>query len=186
MKIVIFGDSITNGYDYSDHSSSTLLKESIEKASADRISVNLQGVNGENTTDCLVRIPRVLAENADKVLVFFGANDAAKHDPTTIEQFRENLAQIVEQIGADRVILLTPPYHDDRYQRDDRSNSLVENYAAVTKAVAKSYQLPLIDVYSAMTVDSNPNVWLQHDGLHFSPLGYEKLGQLIADSLISE
>ena len=183
MKIVIFGDSITNGYDHVDHSSSLLLKEAVEKVAQHEVEVILQGVNGENTADALKRVGKVLAEQADKVLVFFGANDAANHVPVTPEQFHANLTRIVQQIGTDKAVLLTPPYHNDDCGVDKRSNRFVERFGAETKAVAEQFNLPLIDIYQAMRASEQANAWLQADGFHISTFGYEQLGQVIVKAL---
>ena len=189
VKIVIFGDSITNGYNSETGLSRPILKAQIESQAAtlkafqqNPLMVNLQGVNGDITPNALLRLDRVLAQKADAVLIFFGANDSAKHRGVSKLDFEQNLRQMIQQIGPERVILLTPPYHDDRYDKLRRSNAQVQAYGQVTKQLAETFQLPLIDVFAAMAANQ-PLDWLQADGLHFSEIGYQNLATLIVRSL---
>ncbi len=183
MKIVIFGDSITNGYDHTDHSASNVLKEMTEtaaKLAGLDLEVELQGVNGETTTAGLRRVSRVIDAKADKVLIFFGANDSATYEPLTEADFLTNLSDLTEKIGAEHVILLTPPWHDDRFESGIRGNDFLTAFGKQTKRCAVQFSLPVIDVFAAMEADE-PVKWLQADGLHFSKVGYEKLGKLIVN-----
>lgn len=186
-KVVIFGDSITNGYDALNHTSSPILKETTEHSAHHqhlKLSVVLQGMNGQTTREGLKRVEEVCAVQADKVLLFFGANDAAAHHKMAAVDFLTNLSNLTEKIGAEKVVLLTPPWHDDRFDKLRRSNKRLQEFRKQVLRVAQDYNLPVIDVFTAMQVDE-PVKWLQSDGLHFSRLGYEKLGRLIVNNLVN-
>ncbi|MCL2676759.1 MAG: GDSL-type esterase/lipase family protein [Streptococcaceae bacterium] len=182
MKIVIFGDSITNGYYRIGPSATTLLKDGIEQLNPE-IEVTLKGINGQTTADGLQRMDDILEQHADKVLMFFGANDAAYYVPITSVDYEKNLCQMVEKIGKDKVILMTSPYCNETLGDGTRKNSYVIRYVSQSKQVAQKYDLPLIDVYQAMINQKNPDSWLQSDGLHFSEWGYENLARLIVATL---
>jgi hypothetical protein len=49
----------------------------------------------------------------------------------------------------------------------------------VAQEVGAAHNLPVIDLYKAMTVYPGTDEFLQADGLHFSQVGYELLGALI-------
>ena len=186
MKIVILGDSITSGYDSLSGTSSPILKKKIEQIAQQKsfdLEVNLQGKNGETTQDALKRVQPVLDAQADKVLIFFGANDSAKHRNVSPQQFLTNLSNLTDQIGSQKVVLLTPPWHNDHYDRLRRSNQFLLEYRTQTLAVADQFQLPVIDVFRQMEI-AQPETWLQNDGLHFSETGYERLADLIVQSLM--
>lgn len=182
MKIVIYGDSITNGYNHVTKQSLPILKEKIE-AQNQSVTVNLQGVNGDVTSHALQRLDKVLAQQADKVFIFFGANDSAKHHDISPDDFRENLLTMIRAITPEKVVLLTPPYHDDTKDSERRSNYQIETYAQVTIKLSQSLKIPLINVYQTMKEAPDVLDWLQTDGLHFSEIGYQHLSQMILKQL---
>ncbi|MDR0298298.1 MAG: GDSL-type esterase/lipase family protein, partial [Streptococcaceae bacterium] len=109
MKITIFGDSITNGYTTGNEN---YLKERIEEKRPD-IQVALHGINGDDTYGSQYRIKYVQAENADLNFVFFGANDASPYHLIRPDEYQANLTKIVTALGADKTVLLTPPYYNE-------------------------------------------------------------------------
>ncbi|MDR0299983.1 MAG: GDSL-type esterase/lipase family protein, partial [Streptococcaceae bacterium] len=110
FKITIFGDSITNGYGMGKRD--RILKERIEEKRPD-ISVALHGINGEDSYDALYRIKYVQEEKADLNFVFFGANDASPYHLIRPNEYQANLTKIVTELGADKTVLLTPPYYNE-------------------------------------------------------------------------
>jgi lysophospholipase L1-like esterase len=146
-------------------------------------NIFLEGECGDDTDGGVRRLRLVTRHNPDKVFVFFGANDAAEYCPVTPKKFAANLSKIISTLGAEKTVIITPPYCDEEVL-DFRTNEQVETYRDVAAEVAKSNSTQLIDLYEKMTSSVNPNSLLQPDGLHFSIKGYDLLTNLIADNIL--
>ncbi|MDH6363881.1 lysophospholipase L1-like esterase [Enterococcus sp. PF1-24] len=176
-KIVLFGDSITGGY--LNYQNSDILTEMTAKHLSnmgfpDNQWVN-HGVNGETSRDALRRLATIAAENADLVVVFFGDNDIID-EKVAVAEYQANLQKIVEQLGADKVLLVGPTYIRSVDQ------SLLQQYVAAAEAVGKE-TVSFLNMYQHMTVYPGVNEFLQTDGLHLSEAGYDLLSSLIARDL---
>ena len=175
-KIVLFGDSITAGY--LDEAVSPVLvdlvKRDIDAMGLEEVAVINAGMPGDTTEDGLKRLNKeVLIEKPDEVVIFFGANDASLDRNITVATFRENLETMIQ-----KVILITPPYADSG-RRPERPQTRIKELVKVAQEVGAAHNLPVIDLYKAMTVYPGTDEFLQADGLHFSQVGYELLGALI-------
>lgn len=181
MKIVCFGDSITAGYNNESEKAriSPIIKKKLRTLGS-RDEIILHGVCGEDTNDGLKRLSKVMAENADYTIIFFGANDAANHHAVSPKEFYKNIQVMVENLGTQKIILVTPPYHNDQVENENRSNDLVQLYREQALQVATDFRLPVIDLFSEM--NGNDELLLK-DGLHFSESGYELLTRLIDGKL---
>lgn len=180
-KIVLFGDSITAGY--LDEAVSPVLvdlvKRDIAAMGLEEVAVINAGMPGDTTEDGLKRLNKeVLIEKPDEVVIFFGANDASLDRNITVATFRENLETMIHEIGSEKVILITPPYADSG-RRPERPQTRIKELVKVAQEVGAAHNLPVIDLYKAMTVYPGTDEFLQADGLHFSQVGYELLGSLI-------
>ncbi|WP_255514219.1 MULTISPECIES: GDSL-type esterase/lipase family protein [unclassified Lactococcus] len=185
----MFGDSITNGYGYQSASASQILKEKCELLASQNglaLDVRLHGLNGDTSQRAMERLPLVLKEEADRVFIFFGANDSANYEPISPVSFYRYLEDMVEQIGPKKVVLITPPYHNDKFEPDLRNNKNLLRYGEQTKAVGQAQNVPVLDLHATMSALTDPNLCLQADGLHFSELGYEVLSELMVQFLIKE
>ena len=170
-KIVLFGDSITAGYLEEAVSPVLvdLVKRDIAAMGLEEVAVINAGMPGDTTEDGLKRLNKeVLIEKPDEVVIFFGANDASL----------ENLETMIHEIGSEKVILITPPYADSG-RRPERPQTRIKELVKVAQEVGAAHNLPVIDLYKAMTVYPGTDEFLQADGLHFSQVGYELLGALI-------
>ncbi|GLC36212.1 hypothetical protein PLESTB_001368000 [Pleodorina starrii] len=145
---------------------------------------------------------------AGKVLfatVFFGANDAARleahgnssrqHVP--LDEYRSNLEEIVSYVkatGVERVLIITPPPVSDKLRKAKQIRQMGEQardwpldrtfdhsgeYSKAAAAVAKELGLPCLDLFSILQKEDNWEEKYLNDGLHFTPLGQEKLGHLV-------
>lgn len=182
IKIAIFGDSITAGWN--GQAATNILKRELESALTNQFGLSAEiilfGVPGNDTNDAIKRIEPVKSVNADYNIVFFGANDASAHHEVTIADFQVNLDLIIAKLAGE-VILITPPaVNEQQLNVADRNNQNIEAYRAVTLAVAEKHHLPIIDLYQQMIVYPGTNEFLQADGLHFTKVGYELLAFLIA------
>lgn len=180
-KLVLFGDSITAG-DFGEAASpilTNMVKEDLVAQGYNDISIVNAGIPGDTSVGGLRRLENdVLAVDPDYVVIFFGANDCSESHPITAEDYRNNLSQMIEQIGEEKVILLTPPFVDAARQ-PSRQDEEVRRFVAAAKEVGETYEVPTVDMYHALSVYPGVDEFLQEDGLHFSEYGYEFLAALI-------
>lgn len=181
IKVVIFGDSITAGW-IDERPHSILRKETQERLAQKGVlaRVVLHGIPAEDTNDAMKRLGIVAKERADYTVIFFGANDAANYHLITPEEYAENLTTFVQKFGSDKAILLTPPYHNDENGDLNRNNDFIEPYRQQAIKVARTLDVPLIDIFQEMIDTGHANELLQEDCLHFSYKGYAFLGEVIA------
>ncbi|AYG01260.1 GDSL-type esterase/lipase family protein [Lactococcus allomyrinae] len=179
MKITIFGDSITNGYMAENP---LILKDLIEEK-VPQIEVKLHGINGDDTYGAQYRIKYVKAENADLNFVFFGANDASPYHLIRPDEFKQNLTKIINQLGREETILITPPYYNELEPTHYSKLSEVKLFRQATLDLAQEKQLPVIDIFQAMVDFPEPNALLRPDGLHFTEAGYEVLADKIVECI---
>jgi len=98
-RVVIFGDSITSGYNLvPEEAYPALLQEKIKAAGLDYSVVNA-GLSGDTTAGGLRRIDWVLGEGApDVMVVALGGNDGLRGLP--VAQVEENLVAIMAKTRA--------------------------------------------------------------------------------------
>jgi lysophospholipase L1-like esterase len=180
-KLALFGDSITAGWMGSQTSNVLPLKieDYVEKMHVTPLEIFQHGVPGEDTNMAMERLNDVAASDADLNIVFFGANDASMHHNVSVREFEENLTAMAKKLSASKTWFITPPYHNDFVENEDRNNKYVEEYRKAAIDVARKLNTESIDLFKHMTLYKAPNDFLQPDGLHFSADGYELLASLI-------
>jgi acyl-CoA thioesterase-1 len=156
--IVCFGDSLTKGFGVNPGKSyPDVLQEELDRAGYRYRVVNF-GVSGETTQDGLARLPYVLKQKPEIVVVEFGANDELRGQAA--DKAENNLAQMAHlllQAGA-RVVLagmMLPTNSGSGYSHQ---------FDAMYARLAARYQLPLIP-FLLDGVAANPQL-MQEDGLH--------------------
>lgn len=179
-KIILFGDSITAGYE--NGVTDFRLNEEIEAVFTD-IEVINAGIPGDTSQKALMRVEsHVLKYEPDIVTVFFGANDVSKISGLGINSYQENLLSLVRQIGPEKVILIGVPYANQVYYKQERPMSRIKNFNEVAKKIAQTQKINYINLLNEM-IKEEPLELLQEDGLHFSRKGYQLLGKLINQEL---
>jgi acyl-CoA thioesterase-1 len=165
--IVAFGDSLTAGFgaepgkSYPDY-----LQREIDRKRYPWRVVNA-GISGDTTTDGLTRLPLVLAEKPDIVILELGANDGLRGLP--IQRTKANLQQMIDafkRAGA-RVVLAgmtLPPNYGPDYIRP---------FENMFKDLAGENQIALIPFLLA-GVGGN-GALMQSDGLHPTAQGNQRV-----------
>ncbi|WJE50886.1 SGNH/GDSL hydrolase family protein [Bacillus cereus] len=181
--LVCFGDSITDGETFWNGESR--LTPRLQSLFPNWKVVNA-GVSGDNTFDALKRIEEdVLFYEPTFVTVFFGANDAAFHKQVSLQEYKENLIEIVKRISPEKVLLISPAPVDEERQHA-RTNEVLLQYAKVVEEVTKQTGSHFLDLHSHMIGELNYKKFVENeerDGLHFSAVGYEYLSELIGRKL---
>jgi lysophospholipase L1-like esterase len=141
-------------------------------------------------------------KKGDYVFIQFGHNDEVptKKSATTKEQFTANLARYVSETRAKGAspVLITPAARR-RFSADGRIEGTHDEYAALVRVVAKTTNVPLIDLdvksqqlIQSFGVEGSKMLFLhlqpgEHpnypegktDDTHFSELGARKMAQLV-------
>jgi len=200
--VVLFGDSTT-----APRGPLRIFAQLLSEALPDAKVINA-GI-GSNTTDMArKRFERdVLAHDPDVVTVFFGLNDAAvdvwkgaTEPRVPVERYQENLRHFVEVLrerGATAVLMAPnplawtdelrkrygkPPYNTEN---DTGFNVILSEYVVAVRALAKSENVPLIDVnrifLDCAEAEGHSIHDLLLDGMHPNDQGH----RLIADALLA-
>lgn len=170
-RIVLFGDSIMAGYH--DGMVSSELTNRIRKAfPADKI-VNIS-VPGYKTSNAVAVIKKVTNIKPDVCVVALGANDISTTDEIKPGKFASNLTYILDEIGNNKTILVSPPYTNWQIN-PSRPWTRQLQFELVTEHLGKELNIPYIDLLHEMAAQPNVDNLLQTDGLHFSNKGYDLL-----------
>ncbi len=133
----------------------------------------------------------------DVVLLNCGLHDVVRKEDdqpaTSADQYEANLRDIVERLQglaySPRLIWArTTPVIDERHQAVKsfgRMNEDVVAYNEIADAVMAERGVESIDLYGVV-MDNDAEALLAPDGVHFTPEGYQVLGQAIADYLLQE
>lgn len=164
-RIVAFGDSLTAGFGVqADESYPAQLQRRLDSLGY-RFRVINAGVSGDTTAGGLRRVPWVLNNKPELVILELGANDGLRGLP--VDQTRSNLRQIIRQLQeAGTTIVLAGMKLPPNYGQD-----YAASFEAMYRMLAKEYRLALIPFFlEGVGGSSSLN---QADGIHPTKEGYE-------------
>lgn len=183
-KLILFGDSITAGatHGYPTPTFSNKVRQALGDLPVDILN---RGVLGDDTIGGLARIQSdVVQNNPDIVVIFFGTNDV-QVPQMTATKFQANLENMLEQIGADKCVLITPGIVGPT-RIEHRPLATLKQYAQVVLDVATKHDLPVVNWFATAS-QHDPAELLQSDDLHYAPRAYdlllEKLAPLLRQAL---
>ena len=188
MRIVCFGDSITQGHDLGDDRRWTGL---LAAALPGHEIVN-RGVGGNTTAMGLDRIVgEVLPLLPGIVVVEFGFNDASiylgrRNPRASLEEFRRNYLEILDLCAAagGRCLLIANHRASQPGERQGNGRTRQENvepYNQIVRDLARERGLPLLDI-AARTVDHR--TLLHEDGVHLNEHGNRVYAGLVHTALV--
>ncbi|KPJ58697.1 MAG: hypothetical protein AMS15_07830 [Planctomycetes bacterium DG_23] len=164
-KILCFGDSLTAGY-------APLFARRFKQEFPDiDCEIVNAGMAGETSRDGLKRLPKLLKEQPQVVLMGFGMNDLSKGVSTV--ELADNLSQMVshfEDAGA-RVLLLT--LNPVRGRPRSAANARIEIYNQIIKDMAYEKRIRVVEVNSLWKREIKPWHKGLKDDLHPNQKGYE-------------
>lgn len=183
LTVVTFGDSLTTRHEGHDEPLITL---KLEQLLPDLNWINA-GHPGDDVLSADKRFEKdVLRHHPDIVTILFGTNDSSFHHNVSQIEFRQTLIKWIEEIGSERVILITPPPVDEAKQLNKRTNERINAYRTIIITLSQKYQIPLIDLFLIFKNDSRyPEILHgeRNDGLHFGEAGYNLYAASIAKCL---
>jgi lysophospholipase L1-like esterase len=195
-KIVFLGDSITQG-GVSPKGYVTLIKDALAERHKDLgIEVIGAGVSGNKVPDLQRRLERdVLAKKPTLVVVYIGINDVwhGEADPargTPKDKYEAGLKEVVGKVkgaGA-RVVLCTPTVIGERKAGANKLDAKLDEYAEVSRSVAKDAGAQLCDLRKAFAdhlarnnPDDKERGVLTADRVHLNDAG----NRLVAETILA-
>ena len=174
-KLVILGDSLTEGYGVSKLSAFPSLLEKKLNQGSQKWEVLNSGVSGSTTASAVSRVRWMLNNKPDIVFIILGANDGLRGLKTN--QSEKNLAEAIElsQKEGVKVILgglYTPPNYGKSY---------AEEFQTMYSKLAKKYKVHLVPfILEKVAGDSKLN---QVDGIHPNEAGHKVISETIYNSI---
>lgn len=174
-SIVAFGDSLTAGLGVSASEAYPAQLQRRLDALGFRYRVVNAGVSGETTAGGLRRVPWVLKNKPEVVILELGANDGLRG--LRVEETKTNLEQIIQQIqrsGAQIVLagMKLPPNYGKDY---------IAEFERAYPELAERYHLTLIPFFlEGVAASGRLN---QADGIHPTAEGYERIVEGVLQKL---
>ena len=197
--IVFFGDSITElgdkplGY-------VSLIRDSLSRSEhTGEFTVVGAGRSGNKVPDLLERVDRdVLALHPRVVVIYIGINDVWHfkipfHTGTPKDEYERGLRELVERVTAtgSEVLLCTPSVVGERYDGSNELDPMLDEYASISRKVARSMNIPLCDLRAAflnVLREHNPHNLdrgiLTTDQVHLNDAGNQLVEREILTALI--
>ncbi|MFN7729773.1 MAG: arylesterase [Bdellovibrio sp.] len=174
-KLVILGDSLTEGYGVSrDAAFPALLEKKIKADKKDWVVINA-GISGSTSASAVSRLKWQLKSKPDLFVIALGANDGLRG--LKPEDLEKNLSQAVEAIQKEKIPVVLagmqmPPNYTKEY---------AASFAAVFPRVAKKYGLktvPFLLEKVAGVTSLN-----QADGIHPNEKGHAIMAETVYNSI---
>jgi acyl-CoA thioesterase-1 len=177
LRYVALGDSYTIGTSVAERE--RWPNQLAERLPALELVANL-GVNGFTSRDVIeVELPPLAALTPDVLTILIGVNDVVQGVPA--DTYRANVRRIldeaVDQVGADRVIVVTTPDYTvtpagaDYGDPARQSAGIRENNAIITEAAA-ARGVPVVDIHDISLRAATDRSLVASDGLHPSGAQY--------------
>lgn len=173
-KIIVLGDSLTEGYGVAQSAAFPALIE--EKIKHDKLNWTLtsSGSSGSTSASGLGRIKWISKSKPDMILLLLGSNDGLRGLKTS--ETEKNLNQTIEWAQNQKIQILLgqlymPPNYGKKYTDD---------FAQIYKSVAKKNKVPLLG-FLLEEIAGKPEFNLA-DGIHPNEKGH----QVIAENMYKE
>lgn len=174
-KLVVLGDSLTEGYGVARESAFPAVLETKIKASGKDWTVVNAGVSGSTTASAVGRLKWIFKAKPDLLILCLGANDGLRG--LKVEESKKNLSEAIEYAQAQKVPLILgglymPPNYGAKYTHD---------FHAMYEELAKRYQVPLIP-FLLEGVGGKPQFNLA-DGIHPNEKGHEMVATTVYNAI---
>lgn len=187
-RVVFFGDSITQAAVDSGGYIDVLNKKLIQNGKSEQFELVGAGISGNKVPDLQKRLEKdVLSKKPDVVFIYIGINDvwhfthpSTNGNGTPVDKFESGLSDVVNQIkksGA-KVIVCTPSMIGEKHDGSNAQDQMLDQYAAISRKVAKSTGSQLCDLRKAFVAHLKTNNQsneekniLTTDGVHLNEKG---------------
>jgi len=171
-KILILGDSLTEGYGVDkDEAYPTLLENLFKEAGIKEVEIVNAGVSGSTTAGGLSRLKWLLKGKPTHLVLALGANDGLRG--LKLEESTKNLNKIIETANKKGIrVLLTgmkiPPNYGPNYTK---------KFEEMFQQLAKKYKIDLMP-FLLENVAGNPKLNIS-DGIHPNAAGHKIIAKNI-------
>ena len=174
-KLVVLGDSLTEGYGVSRLQAYPALLEKKIQADGKSWSVVNAGISGATSASGPSRMRWQMKMKPQMVIVALGANDGLRG--LSVESTEKNLSQTIEIAQKEKVKvilagMMLPPNYGAKYTKD---------FQEIYNRLAKKYQLQNIP-FLLDGVAGNPKLNLA-DGIHPNEKGHEIIAGHVFDAI---
>lgn len=174
-KLVVLGDSLTEGYGVSRLQAYPALLEKKIQADGKSWSVVNAGISGATSASGPSRMRWQMKMKPQMVIVALGANDGLRG--LSVESTEKNLSQTIEIAQKEKVKvilagMMLPPNYGAKYTKD---------FQEIYNRLAKKYQLQKIP-FLLDGVAGNPKLNLA-DGIHPNEKGHEIIAGHVFDAI---
>jgi acyl-CoA thioesterase-1 len=174
-RLLVLGDSLTEGYGVAPSAAFPALVEKKIKASGKNWQVINAGVSGSTTASGPSRLKWQLKTKPDLIILALGANDGLRG--LDLKATEKNLANTIEMAQQEKVQviiagMLLPPNYGSKYR---------EQFSEMYNHLAQKYKLRKIP-FLLEGVAANPKLNLP-DGIHPNEKGHEIVAELVYKSI---
>ncbi|UOF00097.1 arylesterase [Bdellovibrio reynosensis] len=177
-KLIVLGDSITEGYGVAkDAAYPSLLEKKLHEIGKKEWKVVNSGVSGSTTASGVTRMKWLFKSKPDVVLLALGANDGLRG--LKIEDSQKNLAAAIEYAQKEKVrVILCGLYMPPNYGK-----AYTDQFKKMYESLASKYKLVFIP-FILEKVGGNPKYNLA-DGIHPNEEGHKIIAETIFSTLKS-
>lgn len=191
MRVLVFGDSITEG-DYDTHGGwvARLIEDEFAKKQHNPEEdcdyfINL-GVDGNTSQDVINRFTsevaaRRLTPNARvAIIISIGTNDTLQYHgeapAVSVERYKENIKHLyfaAKEITSHIMFVGLTPVEDEAFPDGLYRNDRIWKYEEALQSVTKEYNVPFVPIYDIFKQNMSVGNKLFVDGLHPNDIGHE-------------
>lgn len=170
-RIVVIGDSISDGYGVAENQRYTALLEDRARKEGYKLEIQNAAVSGSLSSSARSRIRWALKSKPDAILLQLGGNDALKATPP--ERIEEHLSAALEEARQAQVpVILAGMKIFGNY-----GASYARDFQEIFPRVAKKFKSPLIP-YLLEGVGGDPRFNIA-DGIHPNAKGHERIADTV-------
>eukprot|EP01111_Echinosteliopsis_oligospora_P016815 TRINITY_DN7111_c0_g1_i1.p1 TRINITY_DN7111_c0_g1~~TRINITY_DN7111_c0_g1_i1.p1 ORF type:complete len:231 (-),score=37.91 TRINITY_DN7111_c0_g1_i1:55-747(-) len=184
--ILAFGASLTEGlfnFGKSYHPYTIRLSEKL-KTSYGLFSITNLGKAGEKTSDMIQRFDEATQNNYfDYIIILAGTNDLGERNVEKTLRNLKTMHELARSRGALSFVCTLPELAYEK--KEPWLKAIREEVNSNLRTYAKEANLPIVDVardlpHLSLAKPDRLKIWF--DEIHFTPLGYDMLGDLIFSS----
>lgn len=210
MRVLVFGDSITQGYWGTDGGWVERIRKHYDSIQVtglegfDEPTIFNLGISADNSNDILNRIEpetvaRTLRGNLPIVMIQIGVNDSSidslpgdESAGLPIEKYEQNLKAIIERVKplSSKIIFIGSSACDESrttpvsWGEFHYTNEAIKNYENKMSVIAAEYNCEFIPVFDAFIEELNKGKELLTDGLHPNNEGHAFMSEVIMKKLV--
>lgn len=174
-KVVIIGDSLTEGYGVKQSLAFPALAQEILKKSGKIVDIQNSGISGSTSASAPQRVTWALKTKPDYVVLALGANDGLRGvKPSATKENLKKAIDLIRKAGAKPLVfgMVIPKNYGEAYRKDFNQTFL---------DLAKEEKVPMLPfLLDKVGGDSKLN---QSDGIHPNEEGHRIIAETVATFL---